>query len=106
MPIPGFLPGRAIRSRPLRRCRRDGQSAPIRAAHVRPTIGRCDLTFGCRAGDAATTELLRRVNAEGRVLLSSTRVGGRVVGRICVLNHRTDRAHVDEALDALRRHAG
>jgi aromatic-L-amino-acid/L-tryptophan decarboxylase len=64
------------------------------------------VAFRCRAGDAATTELLSRVNAEGRVLLSSTRVDGRVLGRICVLNHRTDRARVDEALDALRRHAG
>ena len=64
------------------------------------------VAFRCRAGDAATTELLRRVNAEGRVLLSSTRIDGHVLGRICVLNHRTDRARVDEALDALRRHAG
>jgi hypothetical protein len=40
------------------------------------------------------------------VLLSSTRIDGHVLGRICVLNHRTDRARVDEALDALRRHAG
>jgi aromatic-L-amino-acid decarboxylase len=63
------------------------------------------VAFRCHAGDAATTELLRRVNAEGRVLLSSTRVDGQVLGRICVLNHRTDRARVDEALDALRRHA-
>jgi aromatic-L-amino-acid decarboxylase len=64
------------------------------------------VAFSCRAGDTATTELLRRVNAEGRVLLSSTTVDGHVLGRMCVLNHRTDRARVDEALDALRRHAG
>jgi aromatic-L-amino-acid/L-tryptophan decarboxylase len=64
------------------------------------------VAFRCRAGDAATTALLGRVNAEGRVLLSSTRVDGQVLGRICVLNHRTDRARVDEALDTLRRHAG
>jgi len=72
-------------------------------------LGRPDLStvvFHCRAGDAATTALLRRVNGEGRVLLSSTRVDERLLGRICVLNHRTDRARVDEALDAVRRHAG
>jgi aromatic-L-amino-acid decarboxylase len=64
------------------------------------------VAFRCRAGDAATTELLSRANAEARVLLPSARVDGRVLGRVCVLNHRTDRARVDEALDALRRHAG
>jgi len=56
------------------------------------------------AEDAATADLLRRVNAERRVFLSSTRIAGRYVGRISVLNHRTDRARVDEALDAIRRH--
>jgi aromatic-L-amino-acid/L-tryptophan decarboxylase len=88
------------------------------AAHVHEQLSRIpaltvlgppDLStvaFRCRAGDAATTELLRRVNAEGRVLLSSTRVDGRVLGRVCVLNHRSDRSRVDEAIDALRRHAG
>jgi aromatic-L-amino-acid/L-tryptophan decarboxylase len=40
------------------------------------------------------------------VLLSSTRVDGKVLGRVCVLNHRSDRSRVDEAADALRRHAG
>jgi aromatic-L-amino-acid decarboxylase len=61
------------------------------------------VAFRLRRGD--TAELLRRVNAEQRVFLSSTRIDGRYVGRICVLNHRTDRARVDEAIDALRRHS-
>jgi hypothetical protein len=52
-----------------------------------------------------TPGLLRRVNAEQRVYLSSTRVGGRHVGRIRVLNHRTGRARVAMAVDAIRRHA-
>jgi hypothetical protein len=39
------------------------------------------------------------------VLLSSTLIGGRLVGRISILNHRTNLARVDEALDAIRRHA-
>ena len=55
--------------------------------------------------DAATADLLRRVNAEQRVVLSSTRIGGRTVGRLTVLNHRTDRARVLQATEALRRHA-
>jgi aromatic-L-amino-acid decarboxylase len=55
--------------------------------------------------DAATAALLRRVNAERRVYLSSTRIEGRYTGRLCVLNHRTDAARVAEAVDALRRHS-
>ncbi|MGE3286649.1 MAG: aspartate aminotransferase family protein [Pseudonocardia sp.] len=55
--------------------------------------------------DAATAELLHRVNAERRVFLSSTRVDGRFVGRIAILNHRTDKDRVAEAVDAIRRHA-
>ena len=61
------------------------------------------VAFRLRIGD--TAELLRRVNAEQRVLLSSTTVQGRYTARICVLNHRTDQARVDAAIDALRRHA-
>ena len=62
-------------------------------------------TDGEAGADRATAEVLRRVNAEQRVLLSSTRIGGHYVGRICVLNHRTDRARVREAVDAIRRHS-
>jgi aromatic-L-amino-acid decarboxylase len=61
------------------------------------------VAFRLRRGD--TAELLRRVNAEQRVFLSSTSIDGRYTGRICVLNHRTDRARVDAAIDALRRHS-
>jgi aromatic-L-amino-acid/L-tryptophan decarboxylase len=32
-------------------------------------------------------------------------INGRHTGRICVLNHRTDRAHIDEAVESLCRHA-
>ena len=60
------------------------------------------VAFRLRRGD--TAELLHRVNAEQRVFLSSTSIDGRYTGRICVLNHRTDRARVDEAIGALRRH--
>jgi len=44
-------------------------------------------------------------NAEGRVLLSSTLLDDRYVGRISVLNHRTDRDRLCEAVEAVRRHA-
>jgi aromatic-L-amino-acid decarboxylase len=74
---------------------------------VRPAPELSTVAFGCR-GDvdgAATAELLRRVNAEQRAFMSSTRIGGRYVGRLSVLNHRTDRARVTEVIDALRRHA-
>jgi aromatic-L-amino-acid/L-tryptophan decarboxylase len=57
------------------------------------------------AEDRATRAVLSGVNAEGRAFLSSTRVDGRDVGRVCILNHRTDAARVDEAVDAIRRHA-
>jgi aromatic-L-amino-acid/L-tryptophan decarboxylase len=60
------------------------------------------VAFRLRHGD--TAELLRRVNAEQRVFLASTSINGRYTGRICVLNHRTNRARVDEAIGALRRH--
>ena len=55
--------------------------------------------------DESTAELLRRVIAEQRTGLSSTRIAGRYVGRIAVLNHRTDRSRVAEAVAAVRRHA-
>ena len=60
------------------------------------------VAFRLRRGD--TAELLRRVNAEQRVFLSSTTINGQYTGRICVLNHRTDQARVDEAITALCRH--
>jgi aromatic-L-amino-acid/L-tryptophan decarboxylase len=61
------------------------------------------VAFQHRGGQ--TAELLRRVNAEARVFLSSTTIDDRYTGRICVLNHRTDRDRVDMAIDAVRRHA-
>jgi aromatic-L-amino-acid decarboxylase len=54
--------------------------------------------------DAATLRLMDRVNDEQRVRLSSTRIDGRAYVRVSVLNHRTDAARIDEAIDAIRRH--
>jgi aromatic-L-amino-acid decarboxylase len=74
------------------------------AVHLYGAPALTTVAFRC-ADDDTTAELLRRVNAEGRVRLSSTRIDGRFVGRITVLNHRTDRARVEEAVAAIRRHA-
>jgi aromatic-L-amino-acid decarboxylase len=49
-------------------------------------------------GDNATLRLLEQVNATGRLFLSSTRVRGRALLRLCILSHRTHRGHVDEML--------
>lgn len=49
-------------------------------------------------GDNATLRLLEQVNATGRLFLSSTRVQGHVLLRLCILSHRTHRGHVDEML--------
>jgi aromatic-L-amino-acid/L-tryptophan decarboxylase len=48
--------------------------------------------------DEANLALLKRVNASRRVYLSSTRLRGRVVLRMCLLSHRCHREHIDEAL--------
>jgi len=74
------------------------------ALHVYGAPALTTVAFRC-ADDDATAELLRRVNAERRVRLSSTRIDGRFVGRVTVLSHRTDRARVEEAVAAIRRHA-
>jgi len=74
------------------------------ALHVYGAPELTTVAFRC-VDDDATAELLRRVNAERRVRLSSTRIDGRFVGRLTVLNHRTDRARVDEAVAAIRRYA-
>jgi aromatic-L-amino-acid decarboxylase len=58
------------------------------------------------ATDARNEELLRRVNARGRVFLSSTRMGARYVLRICVLSFRTHEDRVRDAVVALREEAG
>ncbi|MEU6798445.1 aminotransferase class V-fold PLP-dependent enzyme [Nonomuraea wenchangensis] len=52
--------------------------------------------------DAFNARLLRRINAAGRVLLSSTTIGGRYMIRVCVVSHRTHRDRVDEAVAIIR----
>lgn len=50
-------------------------------------------------------ELLRRVNARRRVFLSSTRMDGHYVLRLCVLSFRTHADRVRDAVEALREEA-
>jgi aromatic-L-amino-acid decarboxylase len=55
--------------------------------------------------DRLGPELLRRVNARRRVFLSSTRMDGRYVVRLCVLSFRTHEDRVRDAVEALREEA-
>lgn len=55
--------------------------------------------------ESRTRELLRRINASGRVYLSSTRLGGRQTLRACILCQRTHRARVEEAARLILEHA-
>ena len=57
------------------------------------------------ADDARNAELLRRVNARGKVYLSSTVLGGRLALRICVLSFRTHQDRLLDACDALQQEA-
>ena len=60
------------------------------------------MVFRLRAGDNATRELHERILSTGRIFCSSTRLDGLLTLRLCVLSHRTHRAHVDEALDIIQ----
>lgn len=44
-------------------------------------------------------ELLNRINAKKRVMLTPTTVGGRFVIRICIVSHRTHRDRVEMAME-------
>lgn len=61
------------------------------------------VAFRSRHGDEASRVLLERVNASGRVFLSSTQLRGQFFLRIAILSHRTHRNRVDEALDIVER---
>lgn len=54
-----------------------------------------------RAANQATQELLTRINASGRILLSSTEIDGRFTIRICIVMHRTHADRIAEALDII-----
>ena len=56
--------------------------------------------------DRINEDLMRRVNARGRVFLSSTRLDGRYVIRLCVLSFRTHLDRVRDAVEAIIQEAG
>ena len=83
---------------------RDLAADPALEVPWEPTLS--TVVFRLRnAGDDASLALLDRVNRAGRVFLSSTRIGGQVMLRLCVLSHRTHREHVDEALAVIHKEA-
>jgi glutamate/tyrosine decarboxylase-like PLP-dependent enzyme len=45
--------------------------------------------------------LVAKITASGRLMLSSTRLGSQTVLRLCVLNHRTRKEDVKEALSLI-----
>jgi aromatic-L-amino-acid/L-tryptophan decarboxylase len=51
--------------------------------------------------DAFNLALAQRIQEQGQVFLSTTRLGGRVVLRAAVLSFRTHLEHIDRAVDAL-----
>jgi glutamate/tyrosine decarboxylase-like PLP-dependent enzyme len=55
--------------------------------------------------DSFNDALLRRIQEEGRVFLSGTRIGGSSYLRCAVLSFRTHLEHIDETLAALERNA-
>jgi aromatic-L-amino-acid decarboxylase len=56
--------------------------------------------------NAATRELLARVERRGRVYLTGCNVGGeRFLGRVCVMSFRTRRAQIDACVEDLRAEA-
>jgi aromatic-L-amino-acid decarboxylase len=52
--------------------------------------------------DAASARLLDRINASGRVFLSSTMLDGRFTIRACIVSHRTHRDRIEEAVEIIR----
>ncbi len=49
--------------------------------------------------NAATTALLDGVTARGRVMLTGCRIGGRFLGRVCVLSFRTRQGQIDQCVE-------
>lgn len=57
---------------------------------------------GAADADAFNARLLDRINASGRVVMSSTTLRGRFIIRACILSHRTHRDRVQEAVEIVR----
>jgi aromatic-L-amino-acid decarboxylase len=61
--------------------------------------------FRHRAGDDATQQVLDRVNASGKLLISHTRLDRRLTLRLCIGQTNTERRHVDQAWEEIQRDA-
>jgi aromatic-L-amino-acid decarboxylase len=60
------------------------------------------VVFGVKDGDdEANRALHRRIHATGTVVLSSTRLHGRYLVRMCILSHRVTLADIDAVLDII-----
>ena len=57
---------------------------------------------GSGDADAANHTLLARINASKRVFMSSTMLRGNYMLRPCIVNHRTHRDRIDEAVEIIR----
>ena len=70
------------------------------------TLWRPQLTvvsFRLANGDEeANRAFLARINASGRILVSSTTVGGQYFLRACIVSHRTHQDRIDEAIGIVR----
>ena len=71
----------------------------------RPQLSTVAFRLAGDADDDRQAEFLRRINASKRVFLSSTRIHGRYVLRICIMSHRTHRDRVDECLEIVAKAA-
>ena len=60
------------------------------------------LAFRVEGDDEKNRDVLRRINARKRVMLTPATVGGRFVIRICIVSHRTHRDRIDMALEDIR----
>jgi aromatic-L-amino-acid decarboxylase len=65
----------------------------------RPQLSTVAFRLGGDADDERQVKLLRRINASKRVFLSSTRIRGRYVLRVCIVSHRTHRDRIDECIE-------
>jgi len=60
---------------------------------------------GSGFAEDADRRFLERINASGRVFLSSTTIHGRMVLRACIVSHRTHRDRIEEAVELIRKAA-
>jgi len=58
--------------------------------------------FRARDPEEGNRELLERINATGRVFLSSTMLRGQFTLRVCILSHRSHRDRVEECVEIIK----